>query len=272
MILHVSPDAPPIVHAAAAGLLFLHIGGASVSLIAGPVSILARKGGRLHKAAGNVFFAAMLTMSGVGAGVAPLLAEDQMVNTLAGVFTFYMTATAWAAVKRRPGEIGRFEVGACFVALACAAAGLASGWVNGQLGQAPHGPAAVAPYVFGAVAALAAGCDVSVILRYGVSGAARVARHLWRMSLALLMVVASFAGQPKAQPAFLRDSPLLFLPMLAVLGLMIFWLIRVRFPRGFKPAQTAPYRSEALRASRAAAPGVRSASPSWLSGVFTVPR
>lgn len=64
MILHVSPHAPALVSAAAATLLFLHVGGASAGLVSGPVAMLAAKGGRLHRAAGNVFFVSMLIMSG----------------------------------------------------------------------------------------------------------------------------------------------------------------------------------------------------------------
>ena len=84
------------------------------------------------------------------------------------------------------------------------------------------------------MAALGAACDLRVIRRGGIEGPARIARHVWRMSLALLIAAGSFAGQPKAIPAFLRGSPVLVLPMLAVIVLMVFWLIRVRSTRAFR--------------------------------------
>src|SRR5258706_3216522 len=239
MHLQVSPDAPVVVQAAAASLLFLHIGGAAVGLVSGSVAILARKGARLHRMAGNAFFVAMLTMSGVGAVVAPFLPKEQVPNTLAGVFTFYLVATAWVTVRRRPGEIGRFEVVALLAALAAVVTGVAFGWMNAHGPHPLRGPEGVASYVFAAVAALASACDVAMIRRGGVSGAPRIARHLWRMSVALLIAAGSFAGQPKAIPEFLRGSPMLFLPMLAVLVLMIFWLIRIRATRSFRPAPAA---------------------------------
>ena len=85
-------------------------------------------------------------------------------------------------------------------------------------------------YVFAAVAALAAASDLSVIRRGGLTGVPRIARHLWRMSTALLIAAASFAGQPKAIPEFLRGSPITLLPAFAVLAAMIWWLVRVRLP------------------------------------------
>jgi hypothetical protein len=71
-----------------------------------------------------------------------------------------------------------------------------------------------------------------LILRGGISGAQRITRHLWRMCVALFIAAASlFLGQPNVFPASVRGSFILFVPEVAVLGLMIFWLIRVRFTR-----------------------------------------
>jgi hypothetical protein len=107
---------------------------------------------------------------------------------------------------------------------------------GGEVDGLPYQPFAV----FGAVAALAAASDLSMIRRGGISGAPRIARHLWRMCAALLIAAASFAGQPKAVPEALRGSPILFLPALATLGLMIFWLVRVRSTGAAKPAAATP--------------------------------
>jgi len=57
---------------------------------------------------------------------------------------------------------------------------------------------------------------------------------------ALFFAAASFfLGQQKVMPAFMHGSPLLYIPALAPLALMIYWLVRVRFPkqrRGQKPS------------------------------------
>jgi hypothetical protein len=48
-----------------------------------------------------------------------------------------------------------------------------------------------------------------------------------------------FLGQQKVMPAFMHGSPILFVPALAPLVLMIFWLVRVRRINGFKHQPTA---------------------------------
>ncbi|MGA1985708.1 MAG: hypothetical protein ABSG72_05515, partial [Candidatus Sulfotelmatobacter sp.] len=86
-----------------------------------------------------------------------------------------------------------------------------------------------APYfIFGAVALIAATGDVRMLVRGGISGAQRIARHLWRMCFALFIAAASvFLARPQLFPAILQKTGVLaflsFLPLL----LMIFWLIRV---------------------------------------------
>ena len=83
--------------------------------------------------------------------------------------------------------------------------------------------------------AIAAAGDLKMILRGGISGAARIARHLWRMSAALTVASGSFfLGQQRIMPASMRGSPWLFLPVIAPLVLMVFWLFRVRLMPRFK--------------------------------------
>lgn len=60
---------------------------------------------------------------------------------------------------------------------------------------------------------------------------ARLARHLWRMCLALFIAAGSFfVGQADEIPQALR-GPHLMVPPLAALALMAFWLVRVRQAR-----------------------------------------
>src|SRR3954471_3865210 len=106
MILQIAPDAPLIVRAGAATILWLHIGGGAGSLLSGFTAILARKGERLHRAAGTVFFVCMLLVNVIGAATAPFL--PQRLSSVVGVLTFYLVATAWATVRRREGSLGRF--------------------------------------------------------------------------------------------------------------------------------------------------------------------
>ena len=231
MTLHVPAGSPWWIFAAASLILFLHIAGGSVAIVSGMVALFARKGGRLHRVAGTTFFVSMLIMATIGATASPFLPVPSIPNVVAGVLSFYLVATGWIAVKRKGGRIGRFEKAGLGVALAIVAVGasfivMARNSPTGTIGDTP--PQAF--FVFTLVGAIAAGGDLRMILRGGISGSARIARHLWRMSAALTIASGSFfLGQQRVMPAAMRGSPWLFVPVLVPLLLMIFWLIRVRF-------------------------------------------
>jgi hypothetical protein len=225
--LQVGADSPWLVHAAAAAILFLHIAGGTVGMISGAVALAVRKGGRLHVLAGNVFFAAMLVMAGIGGLVAPFLVTAQgnpkLFDSAAGFFTCYLVVTSWLTVRRKAGTIGRAEVAAFVFAALLAAAIVLIGRTRGD---------ATAYYGLGGIVALAAALDLKVILNRGIAGGPRIARHLWRMCLALFVAVGSFfLGQQRQMPEFVQGSPWLFVPPLAVLAAMVFWLLKLRFAR-----------------------------------------
>ncbi len=108
-------------------LLFLHICGAGIGLLSGTAALIFRKGFRLHRAAGNVFFVSMLIMSASGAGIAAFI-KPNMGNVFGGVVTFYLVATGWLTVLRKEGETGLVEFGLLLVALAAGGGGLLYGW------------------------------------------------------------------------------------------------------------------------------------------------
>jgi len=236
-VLEFGPEAPWIAHAAAATALFLHIGGGSVAMVAGGAAMLAPKGERLHRAAGTVFFGAMLTMATVAAIVAPMLPTQQWTNTTAAVFTLYLVATAWAIVRRGEGEVGRFERAVMIIPLGIMALGagvLALGLPVGK----DETPSVV--YAFAVICALSAAADLRMIRRGGISGVNRIARHLWRMSAALFVATGSFFfGQSQVLPEPIRESVLPMILGLAPLVLMVFWLVRVRVSRAWRAAAAA---------------------------------
>ena len=83
-------------------------------------------------------------------------------------------------------------------------------------------------FIFGSIGLLAAGGDLRLIALGGVHilrGTPRLARHLWRMSFALLIAAFSFfLGQVKVIPKPIRIVPLLAVPPLVVLATMLYWL------------------------------------------------
>jgi uncharacterized membrane protein len=229
-------------------LLLVHIAGGSAALVSGAAALSFRKGGRLHGQAGTIFFTAMLVMTSTGGVIAAL--APQRGTMLVAIFTAYLVLTSWRAARRRDGGTGRFELIGCVVATLCAAAFLGAGLyaMTTPTGRLDSLPAAV-HFPFAALAALAASLDLNFILRRERIGIQRIARHVWRMSTAFLITAFSFfLGQQKVMPVAWHGSPLLFIPPLAVLASMIFWLLRVRFakvyscyaPRRRRPADKSP--------------------------------
>jgi hypothetical protein len=218
-------------------LLVFHICGAIVGLLSGTAALIFRKGFRYHRAAGNVFFVSMLVMSASGAAIAAFI-KPNMGNVFGGVVTFYLVATGWLTVLRKEKETGLPEFGLLLVALAAGAGGLTYGW------EAAHSTTGLkegyppAPYIiFGCLSSLSAASDVRMLIRGGVSGPARIARHLWRMCVAFLIAALSFfLGKQQHFPQAIRGSQILNVPMILILIIMIYWLVRVRVTNSYKKA------------------------------------
>lgn len=242
MILEVSADSSWIARGSAALVLGLHITAGVVGILSGAAALTFRKGSPLHRRAGNWFFVSMLVMSLIGATVSPFLPRPNWGNVVGGVFTFYLVATSWLTIRRADGGAGRVAIGAFLIGLVVVATDFTLGYRAARgLPGAHDGTPLPAYFVFGGAAALSAIGDLRVYLRRGVQGTARITRHLWRMCVALLIATLSlFLGQPQVFPAFLRGSPALFLPELAIVGAMLFWLIRVRFVNRIAPPAAAP--------------------------------
>ncbi|MBB5344686.1 DUF2306 domain-containing protein [Tunturibacter empetritectus] len=210
-------------------LLILHILGGTMGLLSGTFAIAVSKGSRLHRASGNVFTIAMLTLASSGLCLAIL--KSQRGNIIGSIVTFYMITTAWLAGRRR--SIGRPDWAALLVGLGGAAAVITLGVLT------LHHPDKNAPagmcFFFGVVLLLAAAGDIRMLAQGGIAGRQRITRHLWRMCFGLFIATGSFfLGQQQVFPAFLRGS--IFLTVLALLPftVMIYWLIRVRFSKAYK--------------------------------------
>ena len=209
-------------------IAFLHIGAGTVALLAGATALILRKGSRGHRTAGNAFFVSMLAMSALGASMAWV--KPDIGTTIMGALTFYVTATGWMTVIRREGHSGRFEIVAMLAALALAVSALAAGLeAAASVRGVKHGYPAAFYFIVAGIASLLAFGDFRVVARRGIAGAQRLRRHLWRMCLALFVAAGSlFLGQPMVFPEPIRGTGLLSVPVLLVIGTMVFWLIRVR--------------------------------------------
>jgi hypothetical protein len=207
----------------------LHVFSAAIGLLSGFTAMVFRKGSGLHGAAGTIFFLSMLSASGAGMIITAFLHPNSG-NLMGSVLTFYLVSTAWVAAKNREGKPGIFDLSALLIALAIGAAGATWGFqaASSQTGS-KDGYAAGLYLVFGSIALLFAASDVRMLVRGGVFGAKRIARHLFRMCFVLLFALLSFyPGQgPRFFPKWIRVTNLPYVPHVLILGAMLLWLVRV---------------------------------------------
>ena len=230
-------------------LLILHIVCGTLGMLSGFVAVFLRKGSRQHGLAGNGFVISMLCLSASGVFLAVM--KSQPGNILGGTLTFYLVATAWMTARRKDEGTGMLDWSALLVALGLAVVEVTWGL---EAAMSPTGlkyDYPPGPYFFlGSVAVLATIGDARMLVRNGIAGTQRIARHLWRMCFALFIAAGSiFLARQHLFPAFMRKTGMLFFLSFLPLVLMIFWLIRVRFPNA--------YRQKALgRVNAGPAPGV----------------
>lgn len=231
--LQVADNDPLWMHIGAAVLLYAHIGGGALGMLSGAAAILSPKGRPFHRAMGRVFFVSMFICYAVGAGVAPFLETGQRPNFVAGVFALYLLITAWRAARIREAQSGWPEYLGLGAALVISGLGALFMY---QGAQAPSGTIDGSPpqaFLLFLIAGLAAAAgEVNVILRRGISGAARIGRHLWRMCMSLFIASASFfLGQEQMLPEGMIGSPIqigaVVFPLLAI----PVWLILSRIAK-----------------------------------------
>lgn len=214
--------------------LVIHVAAGSVALLAGYAALYAAKGGAFHRRTGMVFVYAMLVMCFFGAMIAGVRSVAPWVNIPAGVLTAYLVLTSLITVRPLPLRARGLELVLMVIALVVGLTtlGVAFEAVASPSGRGRNGMPAFPFFLFGTIGTLAGALDFRVIRAGGLKGAARLARHLWRMSFALFIAALSFfLGQADKFPKAIRIMPLLMLPVVAVLVTMLYWLWRVRLRR-----------------------------------------
>ena len=86
-----------------------------------------------------------------------------------------------------------------------------------------------------------------MLARGGISGAQRIARHLWRMCFALFIAAASiFLARPQVFPAVLEKTGVLTFLSLLPLLLMIFWMFRILLAKTYRKTAVLPTTDAAI--------------------------
>jgi len=226
-------------------MLVVHIAGGLIAVLAGSLALVVRKGSRLHRRTGDVFVIAMLFMASGGAYIA--LRKSQPFNVFAGTLTFYLVSTAALVVMRKPKQNGRLELVFMLIALT---AGITAIVFAARV----HERGSVIGYsIFATIAILCAVGDIRMLIRGGVSGVQRLVRHIWRMGFALFVAAGSLFLGTASDPVLrrtglratiftkeIRATHLPQVPVIIIVVLTIFWLIRVRFPNTYRKVERQP--------------------------------
>ena len=220
-------------------ILSLHIGMGTLGVISGAGALMFRKGSEPHRAVGTVFVLAMVVMAATASILETMKPEPG--SPVGGFMTIYFILTAWMAGRRKDGASGTFEIGASIAALALAASfALTAYELATGVTKAPN---PIFPYVLYGISfamALAAIADLGVVLRGGLAGAQRIARHLWRMCFGLFISVGSFAAQGgRVLPPSIRTE-VLIASLFIVLAVMFYWLIRVLMTNWYRQTGQTP--------------------------------
>jgi len=185
------------------------------------------KGSTGHRTGGTIFVVGMICMT---VSAIPLgLLKAQTLNALVGALTCYLVASGWVAGYRNRIPDARIVTAALgLVALAVGALLVKFG--IDALNSPSHlkdGEDASGYFFFGAIAVLSAALDLRLVIS-GIGTKHRIARHLWRMNLAMAIGIISvtprlnrLAGHP------IQSDALLVAPTLLVVIFMAFWLWRV---------------------------------------------
>jgi hypothetical protein len=209
-------------------LLLVHIVAGFSAVVAGVAALFVTKGGALHRTAGSMFVWSMVVMGTIGAieAASRLHNPVQRINVVAGLFVTYLVTTSLLTV--RPLDRRWIDVLAACVAFVVAGSAFAVGAVGLAQPKISWFPALPAT-IFGAIALAAAIGDVRMIRTGALRGSKRIARHLWRMCVALFIAVMSFSVQQgKVLPAELNGDRVLGILSLTVLATMAWYLVRLR--------------------------------------------
>lgn len=228
--LEVSPNASAWAHLGATILLYLHIGGGTVGLLAGATASIAQKGRPVHRAAGKVFLISMFITYTIGAGVAPFLTDGQRPNFVGGILALYLLITGVIAARRRVFHAGPAEIVGLLIALLITGMGILFMLMGANNGTGTvDGSPPQAFFLFVFVGSIAAAGELNVIIRRTLSNTARIVRHLWRMCFSFFFASGSlFLGQPQLFPDWFNASILPILLALTPIIIAVIWATKVR--------------------------------------------
>ena len=203
-------------------LMPIHIVTGSLSLLSGFTSIFSKKGSKIHRKSGNIFFVSMVIMCLSGTSFA--LMKPDMATTISGMVVLYMLITSQITIREKPGETGWYDRAAFALGIIIVTVGIFSAFRANQ--NQADGYQIYGTLTFVSIAIIGLLFDLRVLYK-GIRGKQRIIRHIGRVCYSFLITVISlFIGQEQIFPEFIRSTSLLFLPVIIVFAFMLYWLIK----------------------------------------------
>ncbi|GLS28190.1 hypothetical protein [Marinibactrum halimedae] len=199
-------------------LMIIHSLAGLIGLFSGVAALIFIKGSYKHRYAGKVFGISMPLMCVSAVYIA--YRENILDSLFVGLLTLYLVATAWITVVRKTQITGWFEFVAFIYVIVVGGAALFI-----EL----HDEGKDVPSLYGMVVAslIFAIGDLRVLILGGLSGAQRLARHLWRMCFAFLFSALSFGFQLQKNIPSLDENIVLLGIAVLVCCITLYWIIRI---------------------------------------------
>lgn len=202
-----------------------------IAVVAGFTAFAARKGKAVHRAAGVIFFAAMVLLTASGLWLS--IAREILFTVFLSAIAFHAVVSGWAAAALKT-PFGRLKTKASPVLSGAIVAGAAYGGLRaaaapgGMLNDLPPG----AFYTVAAVGFIIFVYDVAFTLTKDPAEQRRLTRHLWRMGFSFFLATGIFFfGNNHVLPEILRAPAFLSAPVIAVVLWTIFYAFRTRFSK-----------------------------------------
>lgn len=230
---HISPHTPPfpphiclqqkrgIMHILSGIFLAIHIIGGTVSLVAGCVNIIRKKGDRLHKKIGRAFLIGMVA-TGISAFVLAVIRPNQFLFAV-GVFSVYMVVSGYRYIRWNPAEGRHFGWFDRALTAAMVLAGLYFLWLGG-LALSRANAFGTVFLVFG----LLGGMYVVQDLRYHGGRAKRanfaLLAHIQRMTGGFIASLTAFlVVNARHLPSEIPGAAYWLLPTVVITPLIVHW-------------------------------------------------
>ncbi len=206
-------------------MMFIHAPAGLIALLSGIGALTVAKGSANHRLLGKAFAVSMFVMCVSAVYIAYL--NTSLDSLFVGLITFYLVATAWGAVTQKKSGINALDYAALLYAVLV---GVSALFMELQKTD-PEAPSLYGVVIISILVVIG---DVRMIIRGGLFGVQRLARHLWRMCFGLFFAVISFAFQVQEKFPVISQELALLIPGLIVLVTMFYWLFRVLYRKNAK--------------------------------------